>query len=48
MDLLIKVRRGKVGGFVDYMSEVDIKYLSQRISADLSDFYHFYITDAAN
>jgi len=37
-----KTRRGKVGGFVDYLSEDDIKYLDNRIKNELSDFYGYH------
>lgn len=37
-----KVRRGKVGGFVDYLSEVDINWINQNINSRLSNFYAYY------
>lgn len=34
-----KTRRGKVGGFVDYLSEKEIAKINKRIDKKLSDFY---------
>jgi hypothetical protein len=36
-----KTRRGKVQGFVDYLSEDDIEYLNQKIKTQLSDYYRY-------
>ncbi len=36
-----KTRRGKVGGFVDYLSQTDIDYINQKIKAELSGFYRY-------
>lgn len=36
-----KTRRGKVQGFVDYLSEEDIEYLNQKIKLQLSDYYGY-------
>ena len=37
-----KIRRGKVGGYVDYLSKDDIEYIDQYLDANLDDFYSFY------
>lgn len=37
-----KVRRGKVGGYVDYLADADIARLDERIITQLDDFYSFY------
>ncbi|NER39959.1 MAG: sulfotransferase domain-containing protein [Oscillatoria sp. SIO1A7] len=39
-----KVRRGKVGGFVDYLNEADLKWINQKINLRLSNFYAYYKT----
>jgi hypothetical protein len=36
-----KTRRGKVGGFVDYLSDEDVRYLNQKVRSELSDFYGY-------
>jgi hypothetical protein len=36
-----KTRRGKVGGYVDYLSKEDINYLNQRIRAELDSYYGY-------
>jgi len=36
-----KTRRGKVGGFIDYLSTAEIDYLTQRMSKTLSTFYGY-------
>jgi hypothetical protein len=38
-----KTRKGKVGGFRDYLSEGDVAYLNARIAERLSPFYADYI-----
>lgn len=42
-----KTRRGKVGGFVDYLDKKDIEYLNKRIKKSLSDFYGYARNSAA-
>lgn len=37
-----KARRGKVGGYRDYLSEADIDWLDSRIANDLDDWYADY------
>ncbi|MEM6301981.1 MAG: sulfotransferase domain-containing protein [Pseudomonadota bacterium] len=37
-----KTRKGKVGGFTDYLSKADIDYVEQKIQSQLSDYYSFY------
>ena len=37
-----KTRRGKVGGFTDYLGVADIEYVDQKIRNQLSDFYSSY------
>ncbi len=37
-----KTRKGKVGGFTDYLGEADIEYIDQKIHTQLSDYYNFY------
>ena len=39
-----KTRKGKVGGYRDYLSADDLEYLDQRIAAELSPFYGNYVT----
>lgn len=36
-----KVRRGKVGGYVDYLSTEDIKYLNDKIKRDLNPYFGY-------
>ncbi len=36
-----KTRRGKVGGYVDYLSEPDIAMLTRRLQEELSPFYGY-------
>ena len=36
-----KTRRGKVGGFVDYLTEVDIDYINDQIQSQLSKLYGY-------
>lgn len=36
-----KTRRGKVGGFVDYFNQIDITYMNDKISKNLSEFYGY-------
>ena len=36
-----KTRKGKVGGYVDYLSEVEITFLNQKIDKDLSNFFGY-------
>ena len=36
-----KVRRGKVGGYVDYLSPQDIDWLTERMRSELSPFYGY-------
>jgi hypothetical protein len=38
-----KARKGKVGGFREYLSEADIGYLNDRIASRLSPFYGEYL-----
>lgn len=37
-----KVRRGKVGGYVDYLTQDDVTWMNARIRRDLSDYYASY------
>lgn len=37
-----KVRRGKIGGYVDYLNQEDIAFLNWEINTSLSDFYSYY------
>jgi hypothetical protein len=39
-----KARKGKVGGYREYLAPADIDYLETRISEKLSPFYSFYIS----
>lgn len=39
-----KTRRGRVGGYVDYLSPEEIAYLDQRISNELSPFYGYQVS----
>ncbi|MGD1912645.1 MAG: sulfotransferase domain-containing protein [Rivularia sp. (in: cyanobacteria)] len=36
-----KTRRGKVGGFTDYLNEEEIAYINSKINDALSDFYRY-------
>jgi Sulfotransferase domain len=36
-----KTRKGKVGGYRDYLAPEDISYLNQKISKELSDFFEY-------
>jgi hypothetical protein len=36
-----KVRRGKMGGFVDYLSKRDIEFMNWKINRDLAPFYGY-------
>lgn len=36
-----KTRRGKVGGFIDYLSEEDISYVNRRIALELDTFFDY-------
>lgn len=40
-----KTRRGKVGGFVDYLSEADVEYLNQKINTELSSYYGYTVEE---
>lgn len=40
-DESFKVRKGKVGGYVDYLSDDDIAYLNRRMGETLSDIYGY-------
>ena len=37
-----KVRKGKVGGYVESLNSSDVEYIDQKINRDLSDFYSCY------
>jgi len=37
-----KVRRGKVGGYLDYFSEADIAFVNDYLKTELDDFYADY------
>ena len=37
-----KMRKGKVGGYVDYMSKDDIAYVNDYLSANLDNYYRVY------
>jgi Sulfotransferase domain len=37
-----KVRKGKIGGYKEYLSDEDILYINQKISTNLSDYYWYY------
>ena len=36
-----KTRRGKVGGFVDYLSRENIEYINRKINEELSSLYKY-------
>jgi len=36
-----KVRKGKVGGYVDYLSDEDIGYLNQKTKTILPDYFGY-------
>ncbi len=36
-----KTRKGKVGGFLDYLSKEDIEYVNHKVSTQLSSFYGY-------
>ena len=36
-----KTRKGKIGGFVDYLSPQEIQYLNHKIKEGLTDFYDY-------
>lgn len=36
-----KTRRGKVGGFVDYLGESEIRFIDEAVKSELSDFYGY-------
>ncbi len=36
-----KTRKGKVGGFTEYLTEAEITYINNKINATLSDFYRY-------
>lgn len=38
-----KARKGKIGGFADYLSSEDIKYLEKKMKSKLSSFYGYKI-----
>jgi hypothetical protein len=38
-----KTRKGKVGGFVEYLNEQEIAYINRLINETLSDFYGYNI-----
>lgn len=38
----LKVRRGKVGGYEDYLSNADIAYVDQYLADELDDYYAGY------
>lgn len=38
-----KTRKGKVGGFRDYLDEADVAYMNERIATQLSPFYASYL-----
>ena len=40
-----KVRRGKVGGFIDYLSVDDLKYVDHYLRDNLDGFYTMYRKD---
>ncbi|MDP6429766.1 MAG: sulfotransferase domain-containing protein [Rhodospirillales bacterium] len=37
-----KMRRGKIGGYGDYLSEMDVARMDEMIRGELDDYYHFY------
>lgn len=39
-----KTRRGKIGGYREYMTPTDLEYVDERIRTQLSSFYDFYRT----
>jgi hypothetical protein len=43
-----KTRRGKVGGFVDYLSPVDVEHISQRAASSLPDLYGYRFEPCSN
>jgi hypothetical protein len=36
-----KTRRGKIGGYVDYLAEEDIDYMNRRVAAELDPFFGY-------
>lgn len=42
-----KARKGKVGGYREYLSAEDVDYLNRRIADTLSPFYSYYLTPGA-
>ena len=36
----LRVRKGKIGGYVDYLSDVDIEYVNERIKR-LDEFFYY-------
>ncbi|HEU0030814.1 MAG TPA: sulfotransferase domain-containing protein [Kofleriaceae bacterium] len=42
-----KARKGKVGGYREYLSPDDVEYLNRRIADTLSPFYSYYLTPPA-
>jgi hypothetical protein len=37
----LKTRRGKVGGFVDYLSDEDVQWLNRKLSEELDPMYGY-------
>jgi len=37
-----KVRKGKVGGYTEYLTDEDIKFLDNKINKELDDYYYYY------
>ena len=37
-----KIRRGKVGGYTDYLNPDDIDFINSFMNSELDDFYHMY------
>jgi len=37
-----KIRRGKIGGYIDYLSKEDIEFINAEIDENMVDYYHYY------
>ncbi len=43
-----KTRRGKVGGYLDYLSPEDLAYVNERIASQLADFYPYGVLSSSD
>lgn len=37
-----KVRKGKIGGYTDYLTDEDIEFINKKIAHDLDDYFYYY------